>query len=59
VLGERLKKVAEPDIRAAYIRSTSGENRKRLEIDITPDEIDEETIRWMESIADFDSMPLS
>jgi hypothetical protein len=53
---ERPEKVAEADVRSAYIRS-NGENGQRPEIDMTPDEIDEETIRWMDSISDFASMP--
>lgn len=53
---ERPEKVAEADVRSAYIRS-HGENGQRLEIDMTPNEIDEEKIRWMDSISDLASMP--
>ena len=48
--------MAEANVRSAYIRSYS-ENGQRPGVDMTPDEIDQATIRWMESIADFDSMP--
>ncbi len=53
---ERPVKVAEADVRSAYIHS-HGVNGLRPGIDMTPDEIDEETIRWMDSISDFASMP--
>jgi hypothetical protein len=53
---ERPEKMAEADVRSAYIHAYS-ENGQRPEFEMTPDEMDQETARWMESIADFGSMP--
>ena len=56
LLQERPEDVTEARVRSAYIRSDS-ENGQRQKIDMTPDEMDQEAARWMESIADFGSMP--
>jgi hypothetical protein len=51
LLREKLEKVAEADIRSAY-----AESSQRPEIVTIPVEIYDETVNWMESIADFDSL---
>jgi hypothetical protein len=56
LIWERPEKVAEADARSPSIPAY-GENGQCPKIDITPDEMDQETARWMESIADFGSMP--
>jgi hypothetical protein len=53
---ERPEELAEADVRCPSIPAY-GENGQRPKIDMTPDEMDQETARWMEAIADFGSMP--
>ncbi len=52
---ERTETVTEAHLDSVYIRSYR-ENGQRLVTEMTPDEIDEETIRWMESVSNIDSM---
>jgi hypothetical protein len=51
LLREKLEKLAEADVRSAY-----GENVQRPEIGTISGEIYDETIRWVESVADFYSL---
>ena len=54
-LRERPEEVVEADVRCPSIPAY-GENGQRLKIEMTPHEVDQETARWTESIADFGSM---